>query len=42
MLIFAALVHSACVFSFWKFKPAFVLNGFLGLDALGLLDTVRR
>jgi len=37
MLIFAALLHSACVFSLWKFKPAMSLNGFLGLDALGLL-----
>ena len=37
MLIFAALLHSACVFSFWKFKPVMSLNGFLGLDALGLL-----
>ena len=37
MLIFAALLHSACVFSFWKFRPATSLNGFLGLDALGLL-----
>jgi hydrogenase-4 component F len=37
MLVFAALLHSACVFSFWKFKPVLCLNGFLGLDALGLL-----
>jgi hydrogenase-4 component F len=37
MLLFAALLHSACVFSFWKFRPATSLNGFLGLDALGLL-----
>jgi hydrogenase-4 component F len=37
MLIFAALLHSACVFSFWKIRPAMSLNGFLGLDALGLL-----
>ena len=36
-LLFAALLHSACVFSFWKFQPAMSLNGFLGLDALGLL-----
>ena len=37
MLIFEELLHSACVFSFWKFRPATSLNGFLGLDALGLL-----
>jgi hydrogenase-4 component F len=37
MLLFAALLHSTCVFSFWRFKPAMSLNGFLGLDALGLL-----
>ncbi len=37
MLLFAALLHSACVFSFWKFQPAMSFNGFLGLDALGLL-----
>src|ERR1035437_7475053 len=37
MLIFAALLHSACVASFWKFAPSASLNGFLGLDALGLL-----
>ena len=37
MLLFAALLHSACVFSLWKFKPTMSLNGFLGLDALGLL-----
>lgn len=37
MLLFAALLHSACVFSFWKFKPVISFNGFLGLDALGLL-----
>ncbi len=37
MLLFTALLHSACVFSFWKFTPAVSLNGFLGLDALGLL-----
>jgi len=37
MLLFAALLHSACVVSFWKFNPGMSLNGFLGLDALGLL-----
>jgi hydrogenase-4 component F len=37
MLLFGALLHSACVFSFWKFQPPMSLNGFLGLDALGLL-----
>ena len=37
MLLFAAVLHTACVFSLWKFKPAMALNGFLGLDALGLL-----
>jgi len=37
MLLFAALLHSACVVSFWKFKPVISINGFLGLDALGLL-----
>jgi hydrogenase-4 component F len=37
MLLFAALLHSACVFSFWRFRPLTSLNGFLGLDALGLL-----
>jgi hydrogenase-4 component F len=37
MLVFTALLHSACVFSLWKFKPGMCLNGFLGLDALGLL-----
>ena len=37
MLVFAALLHSACVFSCWEFKPAVTMNGFLGLDPLGLL-----
>jgi hydrogenase-4 component F len=37
ILLFAALLHSACVFSFWQFKPEVSLNGFLALDALGLL-----
>jgi hydrogenase-4 component F len=37
MLLFTALLHSACVFSFWRFSPGMSLIGFLGLDALGLL-----
>ena len=37
MLMFTALVHSGCVLSFWKFRPEMSLNGFLALDALGLL-----
>jgi len=37
MLVFTALLHSGCVFSFWMFKPSTSWNGFLGLDALGLL-----
>ena len=37
ILLFAALLHSACVFSFWEFNPEMSLNGFLALDALGLL-----
>lgn len=37
MLIFAAVLHSTCVLSFWVIRPLPTLNGFLGLDALGLL-----
>ncbi len=37
MLVMTALVHSACVFSFWKCMPPETFLGFLGLDALGLL-----
>ncbi len=37
MLVFAALLHSSCVVSFWFIKPLPALNGFLGLDDLGLL-----
>lgn len=37
IMLLVALAHSLCVVSFWKWTPAVTLNGFLALDALGLL-----